>query len=95
MLDDAPLVFYHFHHLRRMFWRLYDTGLSAYGARLTPEIRDLLYRPYLRDVAGAANDVRALRARLDCERTLLRASVPAALRTALGLVRSGDGVVAP
>jgi hypothetical protein len=93
-LDDVPLVFYHFHHLRRMFWRLYDTGLSAYGAGLTPAMRDLLYRPYLREVAGAADRVRRLGS-ADCERPLSRASLPATLRIVYELARTGNGIVAP
>ncbi|SRR5581483_3657070 len=93
-LDGAPLVCYHFHFLRRIFWRLYDTGLRPYGARVTPEIRDLLYRPYLRDVRDAARQAGAVQ-RADCERAQFPGGVRAALRAAVALARFRHVVVAP
>jgi hypothetical protein len=47
LIDGGPLVFYHFHAFRRVWWRFYDSGLLGYGAPLTPMLRDYLYSPYL------------------------------------------------
>lgn len=93
MLDDHPLVFYHFHQLRRVCWRLYDSGLSGYGARMSRALRELVYRPYLDElIRAAAHGRSSLRA--DSERPLCRSNLRAAARTALLLARSGNGMLA-
>jgi hypothetical protein len=46
-VEGVPLLFFHFHALRCMFYRLYDSGLSNYGVAITPDVRNLVYRPYL------------------------------------------------
>lgn len=43
----APLIFYHFHALRRIRRRVHDTGLREYGIEVTRTLADRLYRPYL------------------------------------------------
>jgi hypothetical protein len=47
-----PLVFFHFHNVRRMLFSVYDCGLFEYGVALTPEIREGIYRPYLVELAA-------------------------------------------
>lgn len=46
-VDGAPLLFYHFHGLRRVVGRIYDAGLEPYSGTLTPVSRRRLYSPYL------------------------------------------------
>ncbi len=53
-IGSAPLVFFHFHGLRRVLYRLYDSGLLAYGVKLTPEARAGIFRPYMADLSQAS-----------------------------------------
>jgi hypothetical protein len=49
-------VFYHYHHTR---W--YDDGIIDLGPyRLTPEVIDLFYKPYLRDLEASKSILRTL-----------------------------------
>jgi hypothetical protein len=50
-IEGQPLVFFHFHRLRRTLFRLYDTALHDYGVRLTPAIRCGIYAPYIAELA--------------------------------------------
>jgi hypothetical protein len=43
-VEGRPLVFYHFHGLRRLNRWMYDPGLGDYGVRLTPDLRALYAR---------------------------------------------------
>lgn len=45
-VDDAPLVFFHFHGLRRV-GRWWVTSQLVYGAPMGRILRDWVYRPYL------------------------------------------------
>lgn len=49
-LGDTPLVCFHFSGLTHLDRGLYDAGLHRQGATLTPELRELVYRPYLRQL---------------------------------------------
>jgi len=42
-----PLISYHFHDLVHLGRSVYETGLAAYGAELTPALRQHVYEPYL------------------------------------------------
>jgi hypothetical protein len=56
-IDGTPLVFFHFHGLKKISQDTYDTNLDDYGARLTPELRQLVYRPYINELRnGGATD---------------------------------------
>ena len=46
----APLVFYHFHAFKRVTSWLFEPGLARYGARMTPELKDMVYLPYLTEL---------------------------------------------
>jgi len=46
-VDDQPLIFYHFHGIKHVLSKLYDSGLSAYRARLTSTLLNNVYLPYL------------------------------------------------
>lgn len=47
LIDDAPLLFYHFHRLRQRAGGLWELGLQTYKARARREVVDLIYRPYI------------------------------------------------
>lgn len=47
IVDGTPLVFFHFHGLKKISQDSYDTNLDDYGARLTPVLCKLVYQPYL------------------------------------------------
>lgn len=46
-VDGQPLLFYHFQGLREVLPGWFDPGLRSYGSRMTRELRELVYRPYL------------------------------------------------
>ncbi len=55
LVDGRPLVFYHFHFLRHLVSQLYDPGLFRFGVTPTRELRELVYLPYLRELARFAS----------------------------------------
>lgn len=52
MVDDDPLIFYHFHKLKVVSPNIYDTGLTDKRAHLNRTIRRRIYLPYLRELRG-------------------------------------------
>ena len=54
-VDDEPLLFFHFHGLRRLNRYVYDTCFQHYGAKLSPLVIDKIYRPYLRQIGMLSN----------------------------------------
>jgi len=48
LVDGVPLIFFHFHGLRRVASWLYDPDWTAYGVVPTAVLRRSVYRPYLR-----------------------------------------------
>ena len=49
LVDGEPLIFYHFHRLKRLNRWFCDPGLSQFrSGSITSEIRNWIYRPYLR-----------------------------------------------
>ncbi len=53
LVDGEPLYFFHFHGVRKVIGKLYDSGLDGYGVHLTLEIRKTIYSPYLAGLAHA------------------------------------------
>ncbi len=47
-VDDQPLVFFHFHLLRKITGWMYDTNLRHYGVGASRTIRERVYGPYVR-----------------------------------------------
>jgi len=45
-IDGRPLVFFHYHSLKRLFPCVYDPSLSAFGVRPDSIIKKHIYRPY-------------------------------------------------
>jgi hypothetical protein len=53
VVDQRPLIFFHFHQFRRLAPFLWDTNNKANGAARSSSLDDLLYRPYIRALARA------------------------------------------
>jgi len=47
-VEGQPLIFFHFHALRRISRRFFDCNLAHYGAVLSPLVRNQIYHPYLK-----------------------------------------------
>lgn len=58
-VDGRPLLFFHYQGIREVAPGLFDTGLRTYGAPLTRALREAIYLPYLRELAGAQALLRA------------------------------------
>lgn len=48
MVDEQPLIFYHFHGLKFLGWRFYHTGAAYFFAQLPRVAVEYIYRPYLK-----------------------------------------------
>lgn len=46
------VLFYHFQGLRELLPGWFDSGLLFYSSRMTPSLRDFVYRPYLRKLTA-------------------------------------------
>jgi hypothetical protein len=57
-VDGDPLVFFHFHGLRKIFGSFFDSGLFEFNSRLTNIIRDEIYKPYLTCLSRISNNLR-------------------------------------
>jgi hypothetical protein len=94
------LVLFHFHGLRRVLYRIYDSGLYGYGVHLSSLVRRSIYRPYFYDLALAERRVSRLSADA---RSILAADrgIPgprqslSRIRQAFRLVASGTAIVGP
>lgn len=91
-VDGKPLVFFHFHGLRRVLYRIYDSGLYGYGVNLSAQVRRGIYRPYFSDLELAANRLSRLSA--DVRRSLAADRGTPGLRRSLGRVRLALRLVA-
>lgn len=47
MIDEQPLIFYHFHGLKKINRWLYDAEIRKYRFRLSGIVRRHIYRPYI------------------------------------------------
>lgn len=50
-IEGRPLIAFHFHGMKRVVPRLYDSGLYTYGVRLAGVVRQNIYRPYLKELS--------------------------------------------
>lgn len=50
MVDDHPLLFYHFHNLTKVGERRFDAGLVRYEVQASSVVEELIYQPYLREL---------------------------------------------
>lgn len=81
-----PLIFFHFHKLRHIAPRLWQTRLSDYGAPLDRLTRDCLYLPYIRQLKSKERELRPLLSHPRLSNPLLRGGIK---RRGLAL---GDGL---
>jgi len=57
---DAPLIFYHFAAFKRLGAWLFEPALGSYRARMTPELRDLVYRPYIGELRAIERELQGV-----------------------------------
>lgn len=50
MVDDEPLIFFHFQGIKALHDGTYDSNLTGYGARMSAPLRDGVFLPYLREL---------------------------------------------
>ena len=50
LIDSDPLIFYHFHGVKKITTSWFDSGLSLYGASLTGSVKKHIYTPYLNEL---------------------------------------------
>ncbi len=56
-VDDDPLIFFHFHGLKRVHDRLYDPGLSDYNVKPTKIILKKIFAPYMAAISNINRDL--------------------------------------
>ena len=83
-VDERELVFFHFQGLRRLFDGWYDSNLTGYGARLTPPVREHVFRPYLAAIQQAEAAAATLGSTIESDRIRRRARGLTGLRYAAG-----------
>ncbi len=68
-VDGRPLVFYHFHDLRKIMFGVFESGLLDYGVRLSEAMKTGIYLPYVGALQECGRQLRDLpasvRAQLD------------------------------
>ena len=58
MVDEDPLIFYHFNRLRVITRWLYDPSLWRYRARMARVVKWHIYVPYVRGLRAAGDLIR-------------------------------------
>ena len=59
-VDGMPVVFFHFHGVKQIAPRWFDTHLDGYKIRLQAPVRDAIYAPYLRYLLAAERTAAAV-----------------------------------
>lgn len=77
MVDDDPLVAYHFSSFRILAPWLFDSGARVYGVHLGRETRRGVYVPYARALRRAARTIRAVGERASPADSIRRAPLGA------------------
>lgn len=58
LVDEKPLIFFHFHGLTILKSHFVNTGLPSYGVALEPVVRRHIFRPYLNAVTAAERQLK-------------------------------------
>ncbi len=56
-VDDDPLIFFHFHGLKRIHDRFYDPGLSDYNVKPTKFLLKKIFAPYMAAISNVNRDL--------------------------------------
>jgi hypothetical protein len=86
-VDNQPLVFYHFHGLRKFTSFLYDSGFAAYGSKFTRIIRNNIYLPYVRELKRIEENLN-FRSKEPLGRSILSKYFPSILANFPRLIRA-------
>ncbi len=54
----APLIFFHFAAFKRLLPWLFEPALGSYGTRMTPELREFVYAPYVAELRTIERELR-------------------------------------
>jgi len=60
VVDDAPLVFFHFHHFKRRRTWLFETDFAPHGARASRVLKEYVFTPYCRLLEEKSAEVAAV-----------------------------------
>lgn len=82
-----PLIVYHFHALKRLNRWIYDSGLAAYRASMTPVLKKHVYAPYLRELEDLQRWLRGAAPEFTPGWGSARRDLRGHLRMARGLIR--------
>ncbi len=60
-INGNELIFFHFHGLKRVLFRLYDPNFRPYGLRLSemPQVRRLIFEPYIKALKNSETLIKA------------------------------------
>jgi hypothetical protein len=61
IIDDQPMIVYHFHGLKRINQWIYDTNVISYKTRLPKIVKQGLYIPYLKELDHVNNKLEKYR----------------------------------
>jgi hypothetical protein len=81
-IEGRPLVFFHFHGIKRMLFNVYETGLHDYGAMLTPAVKRGIYGPYVKELGACRRQL------LELPRAVLGDLAPRVRQSPMDLARS-------
>jgi hypothetical protein len=62
LVDDDPLILYHFHGLKKIGDSWYESGLSPYNTSLSAIVRKYVYGPYIADMQEEASMIPSMSA---------------------------------
>ena len=57
VVDEVPLIFFHFQGLKNIDANTYDTALWDYGTLLSPAIKNCIYLPYIRELEKISGEI--------------------------------------